>query len=293
MRILCIGLALALAPWTVAAEELGEQAFVEVANQIATAMNELDMESFRSAMADSYFEKSLAEEGKTADQWANDWNRGLQQLLDLMGKIEKIELAELDPPDGAFFTFQHEKGTTEMFIVLDANHEITELNLRPVEHPEGEEHPEEGEEHSEEGEEHPEEGEEHAEEGEEHPEEGEEHPTEKEPPTVESVARFLEDEVTNNADHGGWMTIWDDEANAELKLQLDKIHRERLSKTAEATYFVCADFTTPEGKTYDLDFWVRETEEGLQVTETTIHKEEGQPRYNWVEENGIWKRKSR
>ncbi len=53
MRILCIGLALAMAPWTVAAEELGEQAFVEVATQIATALNEVDMGSLRSAMADS------------------------------------------------------------------------------------------------------------------------------------------------------------------------------------------------------------------------------------------------
>ena len=65
------------------------------------------------------------------------------------------------------------------------------------------------------------------------------------------------------------------------------------AKTAEGTYFVCADFTTPEGKTYDLDFWVRQVDGGLTIAETTIHKEEGRGRYNWFEEGGIWKRKSR
>ena len=64
-----------------------------------------------------------------------------------------------------------------------------------------------------------------------------------------------------------------------------------LAKTDQGTYFVCADFKTPEGRVYDLDFWVKETRDGLSVTETTIHKEEGEPRYNWVEESGIWQRR--
>ncbi len=129
------------------------------------------------------------------------------------------------------------------------------------------------------------------EQGEEHPEEGEEHPKEKEPLTVDSVADFLEAEVAKTAGDSGWITVQDEEADTELTLKLDKIHRERLAKTAEGTYFVCADFMTPEAKTYDLDFWVKETADGLQVTETTVHKEEGKARYNWIEEEGVWKRK--
>ncbi len=107
------------------------------------------------------------------------------------------------------------------------------------------------------------------------------------------MANFLEGYVGEKAsEQGGWMGVRDDETGKPLKLQLDKIHRERLAKTAEGTYFVCADFYTPEGRTYDLDFWVVETDHGLRVTETTVHKEEGKPRYTWVKKDGIWSRKS-
>ncbi|MCZ6508890.1 MAG: hypothetical protein O7A04_12705 [Acidobacteria bacterium] len=284
MRVLSLALVLATATWPAAAVDMGEEPFIKVANQIAKALNELDAASIRAVLADEYFQQSLEEEGKTADEWIAEMNQGAEQMLGLMGKVEKVELAELDPPDAAFITLQHERGSAELFLVLDESHRVIEINLRPVEHPEME-HPEEGEEH-------PEEGEGQAE-GEEHPEEGEEHPKEEKPPTVESVARFLEAEVAREtAAQGGWMSIEDSESGTTLELKLDKIHRERLAKTSEGTYFVCADFTTPDGKSYDLDFWVKQVDGGLVVAETTIHKEEGRPRYNWVEEQGTWKRKS-
>ena len=123
----------------------------------------------------------------------------------------------------------------------------------------------------------------------EHPE----HPVAKRKPvTVESVAEYLEGYVAKKAaEEGGWMKVPDEEKGETLELKLDKIHRDRLAKTAEKTYFVCADFKTPEGKAYDLDFWVKETDQGLEVTETAVHKEEGKPRYTWVEKDGIWSHK--
>ncbi len=115
---------------------------------------------------------------------------------------------------------------------------------------------------------------------------------EKKPLTIESVALYLEGYAAEHAaKQGGWMKLQDEEKEKTLELKLDKVHRERLAKTGEGTYFVCADFLTPEGKSYDLDFWVKETDKGLEVTETTIHKEEGVARYNWVEKDGIWSRK--
>jgi hypothetical protein len=112
------------------------------------------------------------------------------------------------------------------------------------------------------------------------------------PVTIESVAVYLEGYVAEkSAKSGGWFKIQDETAEETLELQLDKIHRERLAQTDEGTYFVCADFRTEKGKLYDLDFWVKETEEGLKVTEKMVHKEEGKPRYTWVEKDGIWSRK--
>ena len=120
----------------------------------------------------------------------------------------------------------------------------------------------------------------------EHPE----HPTAT--PTVEEVAMFLEGhlaETTKASD--GLLTVHDAKAEIDRRLRLDKIHRERLAKTAEATYFVCADFKDTDGTVFDLDFWVEQGSNGLQVAETMIHKEEGEPRYTWHQEGDVWMRK--
>ncbi len=126
----------------------------------------------------------------------------------------------------------------------------------------------------------------------EHPE-GKEHPTDAgSPPTIEEVARFLEAHVADTmADSDGWIMFHDEHAGKDRKLRLDKIHRERLAKTSEGTYFVCADFMSSQDEVFDLDFWVQRTDEGLKVTDSIIHKESGKPRYTWSEgEAGVWKR---
>jgi hypothetical protein len=125
----------------------------------------------------------------------------------------------------------------------------------------------------------------------EHPEHPE-NPAANEPPSMDAVASFLEDYSAKMAKSGdGWMSIADDQTKGERKMVLDKIHRERLAKTGENTYFVCADFKDEDGKVWDLDFWVTQSEHGLKVSETMIHKEAGEPRYTWFEADGIWKRK--
>ncbi|MDH3285052.1 MAG: hypothetical protein OEQ13_09950 [Acidobacteriota bacterium] len=119
-----------------------------------------------------------------------------------------------------------------------------------------------------------------------------EEPREPAPVTIDDVAVHIEDHVAEMAAaSGGAFVIHDDVADTDLSLQLDLVHKERLAHTAEHTYFVCADFKTETGKTYDLDFWVHNTPDGLQVTESMVHKEEGQPRYTWFEEGGVWVRK--
>lgn len=108
-------------------------------------------------------------------------------------------------------------------------------------------------------------------------------------PTLEVVAQFLEGYSKDKTkEQGGWLQVPDLEANETLKLRLDKIHRERLSKVGDRAYFVCADFLNAEGKRYDLDFWVKNEGGKLAVTNTSIHKVSGVPRYIWVEREGLW-----
>ena len=68
------------------------------------------------------------------------------------------------------------------------------------------------------------------------------------------------------------------------------MHTERLSKLNADTYFACVDMKDPNGKVIDVDFFLKSNGDKLEMTDTTVHKIEGKPRYNWKEEDGFWKR---
>jgi hypothetical protein len=126
----------------------------------------------------------------------------------------------------------------------------------------------------------------------EHPEHPE-RPMARKPLTIADVADGIEDYILTDTElKGGYFLFYDQKDEGVLMLTLDKVHRERLAKTAPRTWFACSDFTTPEGKVYDIDFWLHQDEEGdLKVTEIMVHKEAGQPRYTWYEEDGTWKQR--
>lgn len=130
--------------------------------------------------------------------------------------------------------------------------------------------------------------------GSEHPQE---HPQEKKGSAGSLVAKEdLADAIRayvkeDAALKGGYFLFYDKKAGKPLALKLKKVHEDRLSKVGPDTYFLCADFITPEGKTYDLDIFMKGPgAKSLKVTEITVHKEEGKERYKWREKGGIWTR---
>ena len=119
-----------------------------------------------------------------------------------------------------------------------------------------------------------------------------EHPKAAVTVTTEMMAEAIKGYIDKDtALKGGYFFVHDAKTNAPLALKLDKVHRDKLAKVSEKLYFACTDFKATNGKTYDLDFFMEATESGLQVSEVMIHKESGNPRYRWVEEGGVWKRK--
>ena len=48
------------------------------------------------------------------------------------------------------------------------------------------------------------------------------------------------------------------------------------------------DMKGTDGKTYDIDFFLTGQAGNMKVTETSVHKINGKPLYNWKEENGKW-----
>ena len=111
--------------------------------------------------------------------------------------------------------------------------------------------------------------------------------------TKEQLADAIEAYIQKQAAaHDGAFPIVDEKSGQDLHLTLIRVHRERLAKVGADHYFACVDFKSPEGKVYDVDFFMKGTDkDNLAFSEFMIHKEDGKERYTWYQENGIWRRK--
>src|SRR5262245_28624896 len=74
----------------------------------------------------------------------------------------------------------------------------------------------------------------------------------------------------------------------DLALDLIKVHDDRLQDLGDGKYFACVDMKSTDGKTYDIDFFLTGQPGKMKVTDTSVHKIDGKPLYNWKEENGKW-----
>jgi len=76
----------------------------------------------------------------------------------------------------------------------------------------------------------------------------------------------------------------------DLALDLVKVHDNRFSSLGGNKYFACVDMKGTDGKIYDIDFLMVVQSDKLTVTETSVHKINGKPLYNWKEQKGVWKK---
>ncbi len=76
----------------------------------------------------------------------------------------------------------------------------------------------------------------------------------------------------------------------DLALDLVKLHDDRFSNLGGDKYFACVDMKGADGTIYDIDFFMMVKPGKLSVTETSVHKINGKPLYNWKQEGGVWKK---
>ena len=69
--------------------------------------------------------------------------------------------------------------------------------------------------------------------------------------------------------------------DTELRLKLVRVHTEYLANLGPRYHFACVDLADIEGDLYDVDFFLSGDPGSMTVTETTIHKINGQPIYAW------------
>ena len=79
----------------------------------------------------------------------------------------------------------------------------------------------------------------------------------------------------------------------DLALDLMKVHDDRLSSLENGKYFACVDMKATDGTTYDIDFFMTGKPGAMKVTETSVHKVNGKPLYDWKEKGGVWKKVSK
>ncbi|MBW2366260.1 MAG: transglutaminase domain-containing protein [Deltaproteobacteria bacterium] len=72
-------------------------------------------------------------------------------------------------------------------------------------------------------------------------------------------------------------------SNKDLRLKLVRVHVEYLANLGPRYHFACVDLADTDGDVYDVDFFLKGDPGDMTVTETTVHKINGQPLYTWAQ----------
>ena len=104
---------------------------------------------------------------------------------------------------------------------------------------------------------------------------------------VHRVTREIQEGIESHIEEqtslgGGVFKLMDGDTLLELKLV--RVHLEYLSKLGPHSFFACVDLATADGDVFDVDFFLAGELGAMTVTETTVHKQNGQPRYVWEQE---------
>ena len=100
------------------------------------------------------------------------------------------------------------------------------------------------------------------------------------------IEKYIEDQVHAG---GGYFKLA--HGDKELKLRLVRVHTEYLSNLGPHRHFACVDVVDISGDVYDVDFFLVGDPGAMTVTETTVHKINGQPFYAWEQKkDGGWHR---
>jgi hypothetical protein len=109
--------------------------------------------------------------------------------------------------------------------------------------------------------------------------------------TVDALEQAIITYITKDSKlKGGFFLIYDAVDKKPLQLELQKVHKDKLATVRDGVYFACTDMKASDGTLYDLDFFMQQTDHGIETTEVSVHKKAGTPRYGWKEENGMWKK---
>lgn len=104
------------------------------------------------------------------------------------------------------------------------------------------------------------------------------------------IAEGIEAHVEREVDKGGGYFVLPWQGRT-LKLHLVRVHLEYLSTLGPHEHFACVDLVDVSGDVFDVDFFLKGDPGAMAVTDTTVHKKNGQPFYAWDQaDDGSWRR---
>lgn len=112
--------------------------------------------------------------------------------------------------------------------------------------------------------------------------------------TKESLLKSITDYINKESKiQGGYFLYYDKAQDKPLALTLEDVHKDRFGDMGGGSYFACADFKDKGGNTYDMDIFMKQGKSGLEASDVSVHKKNGEARYDWVEKDGIWSKKAK
>jgi hypothetical protein len=110
------------------------------------------------------------------------------------------------------------------------------------------------------------------------------------PVTIDDIAVAIEKHIAETSKaNGGYFKVRHNKK--ELNLALVRVHLEYLAPLGKGVSFACVDLVGTDGPVYDVDFFIKGPPGAMTVTETSVHKVNGQPLYAWDQRwNGTWRK---
>jgi len=120
----------------------------------------------------------------------------------------------------------------------------------------------------------------------EHPKQGQ--PIAK-PVSMATLEKAIKDQIAEKVKaNGGKLPVRDEVLNKTWQLELVRVHTDKLTQLDDKTYFACVDFKAEDGRLVDVDFYMKNDNGKLIPADTTVHKVDGKPRFNYEKKDNYW-----
>ncbi len=111
------------------------------------------------------------------------------------------------------------------------------------------------------------------------------------PISMAALEKGIKDQIAEKAKaNGGKFAVRDDVLSKTWRLELVSVHTDKLTQLDEKTYFACVDFKADDGTPVDVDFYMKNDNDKLTLSDTTIHKVNGKPRFTYEKKGNFWER---